>query len=137
MKKIYFFILLTVIMSACHQKEENQDLKQEEMINEECLICKEHLIYLEKEEMMECAVCHQQFSSKTRCVNGHFVCDDCGNKFKGLDCELGATILTAPVRCPKCGSMHTMPGGGKFLFGKNNPYRIIYKKIWDSMDKSK
>lgn len=77
MKKIYFFILLTVIMSACHQKEENQDLKQEKMINEECLICKEHLIYLEKEEMMECAVCHQQFSSKTRCVNGHFVCDDC------------------------------------------------------------
>ena len=52
-------------------------------MNEECLICKAPLEYLENDEIMECAFCHKQVSSKTRCVNGHFVCDDCHNK--GVD----------------------------------------------------
>lgn len=46
-------------------------------MNEECLICKAPLEYLESDEMMECELCHKQQSSKTRCVNGHFVCDEC------------------------------------------------------------
>ena len=36
-----------------------------------------------------------------------FVCKDCGHKFKGLDIEDNATINSMPVKCPKCGSMHT------------------------------
>lgn len=32
-----------------------------------------------------------------------FVCDDCGHRFKGMDCEWMATAYTAPVKCPKCG----------------------------------
>ena len=52
-------------------------------MNEECLICKAPLEYLENDEIMECAFCHKQVNSKTRCVNGHFVCDDCHNK--GVD----------------------------------------------------
>lgn len=52
-------------------------------MNEECLICKAPLEYLENDEIMECAFCHKQVSSRTRCVNGHFVCDDCHNK--GVD----------------------------------------------------
>lgn len=46
-------------------------------MNEECLICKAPLEYLETDETMECELCHRKQSSKTRCVNGHFVCDEC------------------------------------------------------------
>lgn len=46
-------------------------------MNEECLICKAPLEYLEKDEEMECEICHKKQNSKTRCVNGHFVCDEC------------------------------------------------------------
>ena len=46
-------------------------------MNEECLICKAPLEYLDADEMMECELCHKKQSSKTRCTNGHFVCDEC------------------------------------------------------------
>ena len=46
-------------------------------MNEECLICKAPLEYLETDEIMECELCGKKQSSKTRCVNGHFVCDEC------------------------------------------------------------
>ncbi len=46
-------------------------------MNEECLICKAQLEYLDTDEVMECALCHEKQNSKTRCVNGHFVCDEC------------------------------------------------------------
>ena len=44
---------------------------------EECIICKAPLEYLDTDEWMECAICHKQVQSKTRCVHGHFVCDEC------------------------------------------------------------
>ncbi len=46
-------------------------------MNEECLICKAPLEYLDIDEMMECELCNKKQNSKTRCVNGHFVCDEC------------------------------------------------------------
>ena len=46
-------------------------------MNEECLICKAPLEYLEVDEIMECELCHKKQHSKTRCVKGHFVCDEC------------------------------------------------------------
>ena len=46
-------------------------------MNEECLICKAPLEYFDTDEVMECVLCHKKQSSKTRCVNGHFVCDEC------------------------------------------------------------
>ena len=46
-------------------------------MNEECLICKAPLEYLDKDEKMQCVVCHKQQYSKTKCKNGHFVCDEC------------------------------------------------------------
>lgn len=52
-------------------------------MNEECLICKAPLEYLDTDEAMECELCHQKQSSKTRCVNGHFVCDECHTKGMG------------------------------------------------------
>lgn len=52
-------------------------------IKEECLICKEISEYLEQDERMECAICHKKENSKTRCVNGHYVCNECHTK--GMD----------------------------------------------------
>lgn len=52
-------------------------------MNDECLICKAPLIYLEMDEPMECAICHKRENSKTRCVNGHYVCNECHTQ--GLD----------------------------------------------------
>ncbi len=57
-----------------------------------------------------------------------FVCDDCGHKFKGMDCEWAATAYTYPVRCPNCGSMHTCPPG---FLGLN---KYIYRNLWKSLD---
>ena len=52
-------------------------------MKEECLICKAPLEYLEKDILMECEICHKKESSKTRCINGHYVCNDCHTR--GLD----------------------------------------------------
>ena len=59
-------------------------------MNEECLICKAPLTYLEKDEQMECALCHRKEPSKTRCANGHYVCDDCHTK--GMDSILALCL---------------------------------------------
>ena len=57
------------------------------MIKEECLICKAPLEYLEKDILMECEICHKKENSKTRCVHGHYVCNDCHTS--GLDTIIG------------------------------------------------
>ena len=46
-------------------------------MKEECLICKAPLEYLEEGVLMECALCHKKEMSRTRCTNGHYVCDEC------------------------------------------------------------
>ena len=52
-------------------------------MKEECLICKAPLEYLEEGIMMECAVCHKKEMSRTRCINGHYVCNECHTR--GID----------------------------------------------------
>lgn len=52
-------------------------------MKEECLICKAPLEYLEHNVMMECALCHKKEKSRTRCVNGHYVCNECHTE--GID----------------------------------------------------
>ena len=59
-------------------------------MQEECLICKAKLEYLAQEEPMTCVICHKSTGSKTRCVNGHFVCDDCHTQ--GIDRILGLCL---------------------------------------------
>lgn len=49
----------------------------------ECLICKAPLEYLETNVEMECFICHKKEMSKTRCVNGHYVCSEC--HMSGMD----------------------------------------------------
>lgn len=56
-----------------HSRNKAEDMEQVD----ECLICKAPLEYLDRDELMECEVCRKKEMSKTRCVNGHFVCSDC------------------------------------------------------------
>lgn len=59
-------------------------------MKEECLICSAPLVYLQKDELMECVLCHKKENSKTRCVNGHYVCNECHTK--GMDSILGLCL---------------------------------------------
>lgn len=57
---------------------------------EECLICKAPLEYLTQEREMECVICHRHEPSKTRCVNGHYVCSECHTR--GMDSIIGLCL---------------------------------------------
>lgn len=59
-------------------------------MKEECLICKAPLEYLQEDTQMECAICHRKESSKTRCVNGHYVCSECHTQ--GIDVLFGLCL---------------------------------------------
>lgn len=56
-------------------------------MKEECLICKASLEYLDTDIPMECHICHKKENSKTRCVQGHYVCNECHTK--GLSSIIG------------------------------------------------
>lgn len=59
-------------------------------MQEECLICKAPLEYLMADEQMECAICGKKEPSKTRCAEGHYVCNDCHTQ--GIDAILGLCL---------------------------------------------
>ena len=61
-------------------------------MSDECIICKAPLEYLEKDIEMECAICHKKEKSKTRCIKGHYVCNDCHTK--GIDAIIGICLNT-------------------------------------------
>ena len=63
---------------------------KEKTMNEECLICQAPLEYLETDELMECAICHKKELSKTRCVKGHYVCNECHTQ--GMDVIVGLCL---------------------------------------------
>ena len=59
-------------------------------MKEECIICGAPLMYLDQEELMECALCHKKESSRAKCVNGHYVCDECHTP--GIDRIIGVCL---------------------------------------------
>ena len=61
-------------------------------MQEECLICKAPLVYLQEDQEMTCAICHKIERSKTRCANGHYVCNACHTR--GLDSVFGICLTT-------------------------------------------
>lgn len=85
MKRLNIITLLTaaILFGACGNKQETPQNAPQAMQNEECLICGAKLKYLEHDTMMECVLCHKVEPSKTRCVNGHYVCNECHTS--GLD----------------------------------------------------
>lgn len=83
------FLLAVVALAACghpNTKSSNTEI----MRNEECLICGAPLEYLPQDTLMECAICHKQELSKTRCVKGHYVCNDCHTA--GMDSILAVCL---------------------------------------------
>ena len=50
---------------------------------DECLICKSPLKYMNEDILMECAICKKTEYSKTQCVKGHYVCNECHTQ--GID----------------------------------------------------
>lgn len=59
-------------------------------MEEGCLVCRAPLVYLENSEMMECMICHKKENSRTRCANGHYVCNDCHTQ--GMDVIIGLCL---------------------------------------------
>ena len=59
-----------------------------------------------------------------------FTCIRCGHHFIAPDIEYGATIMSMPQPCPRCGSIRTRPRG---LVGWL--YRSAYKSVWDRWEK--
>lgn len=55
------------------------------------------LPYLEADMLMECEICHKKENSKTRCVNGHYVCNECHTQ--GLD-RIIELCMTSTLRDP-------------------------------------
>ena len=62
------------------------------MTKEECLICKAPLEYMNEDVEMECTICHKKELSKTHCINGHYVCNECHTK--GIDSIFGVCLTT-------------------------------------------
>lgn len=100
-------------------------------MNEECLICKAPLEYLNMDVEMECAICHRKEQSKTRCVNGHYVCSSCHTA--GIDVIVSfclsersknpAEILNRMMRLPFChmhGPEHHVMVGAALLTAYKN-----------------
>ena len=100
-------------------------------MKEECLICKAPLEYLEADTLMECEICHKKENSKTRCVNGHYVCNDCHTQ--GLDSIVGLCledssknpieIIEKMMAMPFChmhGPEHYVMVGAALLTAYNN-----------------
>ena len=77
MKKVFISlaVILAICLSACTENEPQKETTV--MENEECLICGAPLEYLKQDTLMECVLCHKKEPSKTRCVEGHYVCSSC------------------------------------------------------------
>lgn len=111
-------------------------------MKEECLICKAPLEYLNEDVEMECVLCHKKELSKTRCVNGHYVCNECHTK--GIDSIFGVClaetsknpieIINKIMRLPFCHmhgpEHHIMVGAALLTAYKNAGGGIDLKKAF-------
>ena len=61
-----------------------------------------------------------------------FHCTQCGNDFKSHDIEYRATALSVPQRCPKCGSVRTLPGFWIEAGGIESSTQL-YVSIWEEI----
>ena len=127
----------------CRNKKEKNDA---ELMQEECLICKAPLEYLKEDMEMECEICHKKERSKTRCVNGHYVCSEC--HMQGIDSLIGicmeetsknpALILNRMMALPFCHmhgpEHHVMVGMALLTAYKNAGGDLNLKKALAEMN---
>ena len=112
-------------------------------MKEECLICRAPLEYLLREESMECAICHRREQSKTRCVEGHYVCSECHTR--GMDSILGLClnedscdpleILEKLMSLPFCHmhgpEHHVLVGAALLTAYRNAGGSWSWKRLWE------
>lgn len=113
---------------------------------EECLICKAPLTYLQEDVDMECELCHKKERSKTRCINGHYVCNEC--HVRGIDNLVGlcleetsrnpAIILNRMMAQPFCHmhgpEHHVMVGMALLTAYKNSGGELDLKRALIEMN---
>ena len=117
-----------------------------ENMKEECLICKAPLEYLQEDMEMECELCHKKEKSKTRCIHGHYVCNEC--HMQGIDSLVGlcmeetsknpVVILNQMMRMPFCHmhgpEHHIMVGMALLTAYKNSGGELDLKKALVEMN---
>ncbi|MBQ3653002.1 MAG: hypothetical protein II954_01140 [Synergistaceae bacterium] len=100
-------------------------------MNDECVICGAGLEYSERAELMECSLCRRKVYSRAKCVNGHYVCDECHSDGAGgivsVCMKSGsrnpAEILDAMMSLPFChmhGPEHHIMVGAALLTAYRN-----------------
>ena len=107
------------------------------IMKDECLICKAPLEYLAIDRLMECAICHKKENSKTHCIHGHYVCNECHTA--GMDSIIGlclqetskdpAAIIEKMMAMPFChmhGPEHHVMVGAALLTAYKNAGGDIY-----------
>ena len=62
-----------------------------------------------------------------------FTCTACGHQFKSHDIEYRATAFSVPQRCPKCGSVRTMPGVWIEVDHMKTATKV-YESIWEEIE---
>ena len=114
-------------------------------MKDECIICKAPLEYLEQDIPMECEICHKKENSKTRCVNGHYVCNEC--HMQGMDSIFALcmeenskspiNVLEKMMSLPFCHmhgpEHHVMVGAALLTAYKNSGGKIDLKKALSEM----
>ena len=117
-------------------------------MKEECLICKAPLEYLDSDDLMECAVCHKKEHSKTRCIHGHYVCNECHTT--GIDTIIGlcltetsknpVEIIEKMMSLPFChmhGPEHHVMVGAALLTAYKNAGGNIDLELAEMMNRGK
>lgn len=89
---LFASLALLLTFTACQSKD---NTNSPIMSNDECLICGAPLEYLNQDTVMECAICHRQELSKTRCVHGHYVCSDC--HMAGMDSIIALCLADTSI----------------------------------------
>jgi len=114
-------------------------------MREECLICKAPFEYMTADEEMSCAVCGKKEKSKTRCENGHYVCNTCHTE--GMDSIISIVtshkstdpiaILEEMMSMPFCHmhgpEHHVMVGAALLCAYKNAGGDIDLEKAFSQM----
>lgn len=119
-------------------------------MQQECIICSAPLEYLDADETMECAICHKKEASRTRCREGHYVCNECHTK--GVDAIIGlclketsrdpARIVQHMMDLPFChmhGPEHHIMVGAALLTAYHNAGGEIdlHRALLDMMNRGK
>lgn len=59
-----------------------------------------------------------------------YVCKDCRHEFVGVDMELNCTAESAPVKCPKCGSLKTHITGSLLFDMYKEACKEFFRNMW-------